>query len=153
MRPTVSLRVAVATLFTAVVLTSVIATAENGRDFAGHYCLTNAVEKGNQVDLTLGVWLFNFSGADLKGAEVTVRGQHPGPVLGSFAPIMLWRSGRDVVLRQQLTIPREEFRHWSERMQPNVFVSYHDEDGQPHQRWAQLSRRPVLPESAPEASQ
>src|ERR1039458_2644602 len=62
----------------------------------------------------------------------------------------LWRGGSDVVVRRQLTIPREEYLHWSTRTQPAVFIGYCDEDGHTYRRWAQLSRRPMIPEP-PEA--
>ncbi len=53
MKLTVFSRVAYAALFTAAVLTSVTAVAKDGRDFAGHYSLTNVTDKGGQVELTL----------------------------------------------------------------------------------------------------
>jgi hypothetical protein len=151
MKLTFLLRAASTTLFTAMALTALTAVAKDGRDFAGHYSLTSVNEKGSQVELTLALQLFNYSGADLKQAVVTVRSSPPAPgVLGSFAPIKLWRSGSDVVVRQQLTIPRDEFERWSTRTQPAVFIGYRDEDGHTYRRWAQLSRRPIIPEP-PEA--
>jgi hypothetical protein len=133
------------------VLVSVTAAAKDGRDFAGHYSLTNTIENGGQVELTLALQLFNSSGADLTQAVVTVRSSPPAPgILATFAPIKLWRGGSDVVVRRQLTIPREEYLHWSTRTQPAVFIGYCDEDGHTYRRWAQLSRRPMIPEP-PEA--
>jgi hypothetical protein len=140
-------RAAFTALFAAMVFVSVSAVAKDGRDFAGHYSLTNVIEKGSQVELTLALQLFNYSGADLQQAVVTVRSSPPGPgVLATFAPIKLWRSGSEVVVRQQLTIAREEYLHWSTRTQPAVFIGYSDEDGHAYRRWAQLSRLPMIPE-------
>jgi hypothetical protein len=147
MKPTVLSHAAFAALFTASVLTSVNAVAKDGRDFAGHYSLTNVNDQGSHVELTLALHLFNNSGADLQQAVVTVRPSHAGPdVLGTFAPIKLWRSGRDIVVRQQLTIPREQYQRWSTGTQPSVFIGYSTEDGRQLQRWAQLSRRPIIPD-------
>jgi hypothetical protein len=148
MKLTVFSRAAFAALFAATVLPSVTA-AKDGRDFAGHYSLTNVNDQGSRVELTLSLHLVNYSGADLQQAVVTVRPSHAGPgVLGTFAPIKLWRSGRDIVVRQQLTIPREDYHRWSASTQPSVFIGYKTEDGRQLQRWAQLSRRPIIPDIA-----
>ena len=129
-------------------LTLVPAAPKDGRDFAGHYSLANVHDLGSQVEVTLSLRLFNHSGGDLQQAVVTVRPSHPGPeVLGTFAPVELWRSGTDVVVRQQLTIPREEFERWSTHTPPAVFVGYSAEDGHQIRRWAQLSRLPIIPET------
>ncbi|MGD0360890.1 MAG: hypothetical protein ABSC93_08475 [Bryobacteraceae bacterium] len=127
------------------------ARAKDGRDFAGYYSLTDAAEKGGAVELTLALQLFNYSGADLKQAVVTVRSSPSPGVLGSFAPIKVWRSGSDVVIRQQMTVPRDVFERWSPRNQPVVFIGYSDENGQAFERPAQLSRRPMIPEARPAA--
>jgi hypothetical protein len=143
-------RAAITVLLTASALTSVTAMAKDGRDFAGNYSLTNVTEKGEQVEVTLGLLLFNYTGADLRGAAVTVRPFRPEPsgprVEGSFAPIQLWRSGRDVVLHQQLTVSKDEFQGWSRSTPPIILITYNDGAGR-HQRPVQLSRRPVLPAS------
>jgi hypothetical protein len=124
------------------------AGAKDGRDFAGHYSLTNVIDKGSQVELTLTLQLFNYSGADLKQGVVTV---HPAPpipgVLATFAPIKLWRSGSDVVVSEQLTIAREEYKQWSARVQPAVFIGYSDEEGHTYLRSAQLRRLPLIREA------
>ena len=64
-------------LFALTMLITGPAGAKDGRDFAGYYSLTNAAEKGGAVELTLALQLFNYSGADLKQAVVTVRESHP----------------------------------------------------------------------------
>jgi hypothetical protein len=95
MRLTSFSRAGMLALFALTVLFTAPAVAKDGRDFAGHYSLTNVTEKGSQVEFMLALQLFNYSGADLQQAVVTVRASFPGPgVLGSFAPIKLWRSLR-----------------------------------------------------------
>jgi hypothetical protein len=130
-----------------------LAGAKDGRDFAGHYSLTDVTEKGGQVELTLTLQLFNYSSADLKQAVVTVRSPHPIPlVLTSFAPIKLWSRGSDVVVSQHLTIPLGEYQRWSARTQPRVFVGYSGDDGHAMQGWAQLTRLPMIPAMPPRAA-
>jgi hypothetical protein len=124
------------------------AGAKDGRDFAGHYSLTDVTEEGDQVELTLTLQLFNYSGADLKQGVVTVLPAPPAPgVLAKFAPIKLWRSGNDVVVSQQLTIASEEYKQWSTRIQPAVFIAYNDEEGHACLRSAQLRRLPMIREA------
>jgi hypothetical protein len=126
------------------------AVAKDGRDFAGHYSLTDITVKGDQVELTLALQLYNYSGADLKQAVVAVHTPHAVPgVVASFAPIKLWRNEGDVIVSQQITIPLAEYQRWSTRVQPPVFIGYTDENGHSLERWAQLSRSPIIPEARP----
>jgi hypothetical protein len=153
MRLTSFSRAGITALFALPMLFTGPAGAKDGRDFAGHYALTNVTATGGQVELTLALQLFNYSGADLKQAVVTIRSAHPVPgVLASFAPIKLWRSGSGVVVRQQITITRDVFERWSGRTQPTVLVGYSDQDGHAYQRTAQLSRSPKIPEAVPAAA-
>jgi hypothetical protein len=152
MRLTSFSRVGILALLALPMLFTGRAGAKDGRDFAGIYAVTNVTEKDGQVELTFGLHLFNFSGADLRQAVVTVRSSTPEPVvLGSFAPIKLWRSGSDVVVSQQITIARDAFARWSARKPPAVFIGYSDEEGHTYQRAAQLSRQPMIPEARPAA--
>jgi len=141
-------------LFASAVIFTAPVAAKDGRDFAGYYSLTNVTEKDGQVEFTLALHLFNYSGADLKQAVVTVRSAPFGPgTLNNFAPIKLWRSGSDVVVSQQIAIPREDFRRWSPRTPPAVSVGYRDEDGHAYRRPVQLSRRPTIADPRPAAAE
>lgn len=139
-------RVAMPALVGALLMTVGTAAGKDGRDFAGFYSLTNLTEQDDHVQITISLQLFNYSGADLKHAVVAVRrGLPAGTVLGAFAPIELWRDGREVILTRQFSVPRDEFRRWSGRGQPGVFVVYTDSDGQEWERSAQVSERPTVP--------
>jgi len=152
MRLTSFSRAGILALFALPMIFTGPARAKDGRDFAGHYSLTNVPDQGSQVELTLTLQLFNYSGADLKEGVVTVRPAPPVPgVLASFAPIKLWRSGGGVVVSQQLTIPRAEYRQWSTRIPPAVFIGYSDDEGRPYLRSAQLTRLPMIREVTSEA--
>jgi len=145
-----SLFVAIATLSLALTL----ATAKDGRDFAGFYSLTNPSGEGGQVRVTFSAQLFNYSGADIQNAAVSVRETHPGSeVLGTYAPIELWRNGAATVLCIHLTVPQEEYQRWDARRQPAVIISYRDEQGRAWQRTAQINRRPSIPLDDPSAGQ
>jgi len=152
MRQTSFSRAGVFALFASAVLFTAPAGAKDGRDFGGHYNLTKVIDKEGQVELTLALQLYNYSGADLKQAVIMLREAAPRPgVLGSFPPIKLWRNGKDVVVRRQVTIPRADFERWSTRVQPAVFVRY-SQNGRAVERWAQLSRSPLILEARPPAA-
>ena len=133
-------------VFASLLLATIAAVAKDGRDFAGFYSLTDVHEQGEQVQVTLGLQIFNYSGADLRQAVVTVRQSHPGiAVLGTSAPIELWRANARVIVKQDVTLSRDEFERWSGHSQPAVFVVYRDASGQERQAWTQLSQRPAVP--------
>jgi len=125
-------------------------TAKNGRDFAGFYNLVNVTDKGTEVEATLILRLFNYSGSDLKQVAVSVRETPPGArTLASLPRIAVWQDGTDVVIQQQIAIPRQEFQQWSGRGEPNVFVIYKDDNGRELQKTAQVSPHPItVPEGA-----
>lgn len=125
-------------------LSALTATAKDGRDFAGFYSVSDVVEQGDQLILTLHVQLFNNSDKDVKQAVLTLR-RSPGPALGTFQPVNLWRNHGEVRLAQQFVVPKHEFENWNRRSQPALMVVTRDASGQRHDRFVQLSRRPVLP--------
>jgi len=126
------------------VLSAISAAAKNGRDFAGFYTISNAVEQGDQMVVTLRVQLHNNSDADVKQAVLTLR-QPVGAPLGAFQPVKLWRNHGEVRLSQQFVVPKREFESWHSGAQPHLMVVTHDESGQRHDRFVQLSSRPALP--------
>jgi hypothetical protein len=121
------------------------APAKDGRDFAGFYNVSNIVEQGDQMLITLRVQVFNNSDADVQQAVLTLR-QNPGPALGTFPSVKLWRNHGEVRLTQQFIVPKRELESWHKRSQPAVMVVTHDENGIRHDRFVQLSRRAGLPQ-------
>jgi len=119
------------------------AGARDGRDFAGQFSFTHVGQRSGQVEATLVLRLFNYSGADLRQATISVRPDRPAEP-AAFAPVRLWPVGQSIVVSLPLTIPRDEYERWS-RTQPEVFVEYRDSQGRAWQRAAQLRRRPLQP--------
>jgi hypothetical protein len=141
-------------LFALTTLFTSPAHAKDGRDFAGFYSLTNITEKGGQVELTVGFELFNYSGAELQQAVVTLQSSAPGPdALVNFAPIKLWPNGGDIFLSQRITVSRAQLDRWSNRVTPVVFIAPGGENGFAHRRPAQLSRRHMIPATRPAAAE
>lgn len=127
--------------------TAVVASAKDGRDFAGRYAITGVVDQGNLAVITMQVQLFNHSGADVKQASVTMRPRHAGPATSSFKPVKLWRNRGEVRLRQQFTVPRHDLELWQHGTeQPSLFVVYQTAQGLRSEHYVQMTRRPVLPQ-------
>jgi hypothetical protein len=118
-------------------------SAKNGRDFSGFYTVTNVVDQGNQVLVTLHVRLFNHSDADVQQAVVALR-EGGGGQLGTFHVLKTWRNGSEVRLIQQFVVPKRELQNWQHGGQPALMVVTHDANGQRYDRFVQMSRRAVL---------
>ncbi len=134
------------TLLASLVLATATAVAKDGRDFAGFYSVTNVNRQGPDIQVVLTLQLFNYSGADIKQAAVTISEAHPGMrMLGTYAPIPIWRNGSSAVMNLHIAVPREEYQRWGARRQPSVAIIYSDDQGKQWQRTAQISRRPAIP--------
>ena len=109
-------------------------SAENGRNFAGYYQLHNASTQGSFVTVKLSVKLFNYSGADLNDATISLSNPVPEPALGnadfqgSFDGVSV-RYRRFVNLEGSFTVPDSEYHQWQKGASPNLTVTYVDEAG------------------------
>jgi hypothetical protein len=124
--------------------------AVDGRDFAGFYALSNVADLGDKVQLRMSVQLSNFSAADLQRPVVALMNSGPANTapIGSFPAPKQLKAGRDVILHQQFTVSKEEFKQWDMRGRgPRVVVLFRDSNGGVVERGVQISRRPALPES------
>lgn len=141
-------------LVTLLGLAGAVLIAKDGRDFAGFYSLRDVQDNGADVRATLVFRLYNYSGADLTQAAVIVRETPPDSrTIARFPSISAWTDGTDVIIHQQVTIPRAEFQQWSERGQPNVFILYKDDHGRTLHKTAQMSPHPVVIPDGEEAVQ
>ena len=131
-------------LILVLVFSSCLVKAGDGRDFAGHYSLTQVTEGNGEVQLMLTLHLFNYSGTDLARAAIEVHSaQQGGELLGNLARVTNWANTRDVVVAGVFGISRDEYQRWRSRS-PGVFVTYRDSNGEERRAWVQLSRRPVI---------
>jgi hypothetical protein len=123
-----------------------VALAKDGRDFAGVYRVSDAVDQGDQMLVTLHVQLFNNSESDVKQAVLTLRHNFPTPgTVGLFRPVKLWRNHGEVRVTQQFVVPKREFESWSHGAQPALMVVYHDAEGQRFDRYVQVHSSPLIP--------
>jgi hypothetical protein len=113
--------------------------ADDGRDFAGFYELTDVVDRGVDVSLTLTVRIFNYSGGDVTSARVIVDDSLlPGRDYGSFPPIDLGylASGR---IAGSFVVSGLEYQSW-DGSAPRLSVEFIDSNGQPVRRSIELLR-------------
>jgi hypothetical protein len=89
------------------------AAAQTARAFAGSYQLSNVIEAGNSVDVTMTLVLRNPGSADVRSATVVVMDTQPQhSVLGSFATIKSLSHSGKVTVTQTFTIPADEYARW-----------------------------------------
>jgi|SRR5579862_914141 hypothetical protein len=127
----------------AMLLSTVLGFAKDGRDFAGYYNVADAVEQGNQVQLTLRVRVFNYSGQDLKGAVVVLHQAAAPGVFGVSKPIKLLPSQKDARVNEQVLIPRHVYEQWQKGLAPEVSIVYLDAHGTRWEKSIQVAPRPV----------
>ena len=131
-------------LILVLVFSSCLVKANEGRDFAGHFSLTQVIAHDGQIRLTLTLHLFNYSGMDLTQATIEVHSaQQGGELLGNLARVTNWANTRDVVAAGVFGISPDEYQHWRGKS-PSVFVTYRNGHGEQRRAWVQLTRRPVI---------
>jgi hypothetical protein len=89
------------------------ATAETARAFAGSYQLSNIIEAGNSVDVTVTLVLRNPGSSDVRNGTVVVMDTQPQhSVLGSFATIKSLPHSGAATVTQTFTISSAEYARW-----------------------------------------
>lgn len=127
----------------AMLLSTVLGFATDGRDFAGYYNIADATEQGDQVQLTLRVRIFNHSSQDLRQALVVLHQPANPGVLGVSKPIKLLPTLKDAKVNQQVLVPRHVYEQWQKGQAPEVSIVYVDEHGTRWEKSIQLAPRPV----------
>ncbi len=136
----------ICTLLTVLLLSTITAAANSGREFSGYFDVSGMQEQGELVQVTLHLKLFNHSD-DAKGVIVALMDSSPAMILrGNFQPIKVWKSQHFIEMSQEFTIPKREYKQWmTPPMQPNLIILYQDAKGQTWRKGAQISRRPLVP--------
>ncbi len=89
------------------------AAAESARAFAGTYHLSNIIETGNNVDVTVTLVLHNPGSSDVQNGTVVLLDTQPqSSALGSFATIKALPHSGEVTVTQTFTIPAAEYARW-----------------------------------------
>jgi hypothetical protein len=137
-------------LLAALSLATVAATTKSGREFSGYFDVSGVQEQGDLVQVTLHLKLFNHSDADAKSVIVTLVDSSPAMTLrGNFQPVKTWKSQQFIELSQEFSVSKREFNEWmAPPAQPNLVILFQDSTGKSWQKGAQISRRPLLRQSA-----
>ncbi len=127
-------------------LTTVVATANNGRDFNGFFDVSDMQKQGDLVQVTLHLQLFNAGTEDVKSVVVTLVDSDPSMTLrGSFVPVKVWKHQQRINLTQQFSVTQREYAEWMKGPgQPNLVILFEDSKGNSWHRGAQISRRPLV---------
>lgn len=136
----------VLTLLTALLLPTVAARANSGREFSGYFDVSHVQEQGDLVQVTLHLRLFNHSESDAKSVIVTLLDSSPAMTMrGNFTPVKVWKSHQFIEMSQEFTVTKREFGEWmTPPAQPNLVVLFQDSKGATWQKGAQISRRPLV---------
>ncbi|MGZ4954253.1 MAG: hypothetical protein ACXV8Q_03995 [Methylobacter sp.] len=125
-------------------LFSGIVNAKDGRDFAGHYAITNVVKSPNSVSLTLNLQFFNYSNSTITGAVVSL--EDPllaGKSLGQLGIVDLANHAEAKLSGNFVLLP-SEYAIWTQGASPKVSVAYVNNQGEDVRRFIELTPMPML---------
>jgi len=89
------------------------------RAFAGFYYLSDVINEGDVVHLTMTLSLINFAKRDVNGRSVALLDTSPSPVLlGSFDAIKSPSLSQYLTIKKAFTIPAAEFARWQTGHEP-----------------------------------
>jgi hypothetical protein len=113
--------------------------AENGRDFAGALSVTDVVGATDNVNVTLTLEIFNFSGADVMTATIRIEDHQSTNLLYEF-PMIVDMAYRETALVTEpvLVVPRQEYEKWWIGTLPRVTVHYIDATDNPRSSYVEL---------------
>jgi len=115
--------------------------AVDGRDFAGFYRVSNVIELGDTVRLTLTVRVFNYCDADVNAATITVQDStDPATTYGAYAGSVSVRDHESVGLSAEFTISQQEYSGWQNAGTPALRIEYRDTAGNPVRRMVELAQ-------------
>lgn len=117
--------------------------AEDGRDFAAMYEVSNANVGTDTVALTLTMRLFNYSRVDV--ADATVVLEDPSQPNGSFGSItgVAVRYRESVRLSADFVVSRVEYDAWQQGGQPKLHIDFTDANGNSITRTIEMAPLPL----------
>jgi len=129
------------------------ALAKGDREFTGFYRILRATNQGDKVEVRIALRIFNYSGADVQDAIISLIGSLP-PSPGAaeagekeqpaFRGVALHVNVRQVPppLEGTFSVPASEYARWQKGAGPHFVISYQDASGMPRLRPIELTRRP-----------
>ena len=134
--------------FGAVILALILVSpgrATDGRDFAGFYDITNPTDLGNgQEQVTLAVQIFNYSGADISSATITLQDSSTPPSdIGTYTGTIAIPDQAAVTLSATFTVSQAEYALWQNGGSPSLRIDYQDLSGNPVRSPIEVNQGPV----------
>ena len=119
--------------------------AADGRDFAGFFDVTNATDLGNGTEqVTLAVQFFNYSGADIANATVTLQDSSTPPSdIAMYSGTISILDQSSVTLSANFTISQDEYALWQNGGSPSLRIDYQDLNNNPVRSPIELNQGPV----------
>jgi len=119
-------------------------TAENGRDFAGFYDLTEVSDLGDTVQANFRVRVLNYSGADVTSATVTLESSLVlAQEYGSFYAVSIADRNSAFLKPLYITLSKQEHDSWRQGRRPSLHVEYVGQSGQTLRRPVELVQMPL----------
>ena len=103
------------------------ASGSEGPDLAAFYEVSDAIDLGDDWDLTLSVTVFNNGAVDLTSAAVIFRDSSLLEY-GSEYGVSI-SSGGSVLVEFRFTLPANEYQLWRDGVSPYLSVEFTDSDG------------------------
>ena len=114
-----------------------------GRDFTGHYEVSDVQDLGLDVAFTLSVRIFNLSDSDVNGATITLEDSVlVGSTYTTF-PTTAIPAGSNVRLDGAITIPHSEYDLWQAGGTPHMEIEFRSAQGETIHRLIEMSPKPV----------
>jgi len=114
-----------------------------GRDFTGHYEVSDVTDLGLDVALTLSVRIFNLSESDVNGAAITLDDSVlVGNTYTTF-PTTAIRAGSSTKLIGAVTIPHGEYDLWLAGGTPRMEIEFRNAQGETIHRLIEMSPKPT----------
>ena len=117
--------------------------AAGARNFAGQYRITNATPSSDNMSVTMNLRFFNFSGADVSNATITLRSPLDPAANYLSMSVPLIAAGKDFNRQSlKITVPALEYQRWLQSGSPYVVISYRNAAGTTESGVVELVRLP-----------
>jgi hypothetical protein len=127
-------------VLTALLVASAVGRATDGRDFAGTYEITDVVESGDSVALTLAVRVINYSDTDVNGATVTLQDSiRLDQDYDAYPGALALADRQSTRLSAQFIVPTKEYERWLHGSTPALRVDYTSAAGDSIRRMIELA--------------
>jgi hypothetical protein len=114
-----------------------------GRDFTGHYEVSDVQDLGLDVAFTLSARIFNLSDGDVNGATITLEDSVlVGNTYTTF-PTTAIPAGSNVRLTGAITIPHSEYDLWQAGGTPHMEIEFRNAQGETIHRLIEMSPKPM----------